>query len=103
MGRYLKLAMTVTSGDEHMQPAVAAMVVEKKGQPSPTRNADLRVQGADAGDLAPCGSSDCGGCYDVGDGKKIHPPKCGQRYSDWLKRWEPRRNRKGSEMAAGGN
>jgi hypothetical protein len=27
--------------------------------------------------LALCGSPDCGGCYDVGDGRKIHPPKCG--------------------------
>lgn len=25
-------------------------------------------------DLAACGSPDCAGCYDVGDGKKIHPP-----------------------------
>jgi hypothetical protein len=27
--------------------------------------------------LADCGSPDCDGCYDVGDGKRIHPPKCG--------------------------
>jgi hypothetical protein len=27
--------------------------------------------------LALCGSPVCGGCYDVGDGRMIHPPKCG--------------------------
>lgn len=31
--------------------------------------------------VAPCGSPDCAGCYDVGDGRKIHPPRCGE---EWL-------------------
>lgn len=35
------------------------------------------------GDLAPCGSPHCAGCYDVGDGRKIHPPKCGQDFLRW--------------------
>jgi hypothetical protein len=26
-------------------------------------------------DLAACGSPGCAGCYDVGDGVKIHPPR----------------------------
>jgi hypothetical protein len=30
--------------------------------------------------LAACGSSQCNGCYDVGDGRKIHPPKPGALY-----------------------
>ena len=38
--------------------------------------------------LAPCGSAACAGCYDVGDGRKIHPPKCGEDYRIWLERWE---------------
>lgn len=37
---------------------------------------------------AACGSPDCAGCYDVGDGRKIHPPKCGEDYRAWLERWE---------------
>jgi hypothetical protein len=37
---------------------------------------------------AACGSPHCAGCYDVGDGKKIHPPKCGEDYRAWLERWE---------------
>jgi hypothetical protein len=40
------------------------------------------------GKLAECGSPYCAGCYDVGDGKKIHPPRCGEEYRKWLERWE---------------
>jgi hypothetical protein len=29
---------------------------------------------------SPCGSPLCAGCYGVGDGKRIHPPKCGEDY-----------------------
>ena len=39
---------------------------------------------------ARCGSSDCAGCYDVGDGRRIHPPKCGEKYRAWFERWEAR-------------
>jgi hypothetical protein len=39
--------------------------------------------------VAPCGSSHCAGCYDVGE-RKIHPPKCGENYRKWLERWKPR-------------
>jgi len=37
---------------------------------------------------ASCDSPNCAGCYDVGDRLRIHPPKCGQDYLDWLKKWE---------------
>jgi hypothetical protein len=40
--------------------------------------------------LAACGSGHCANCYDVGDGRKIHPPKCGEDYLGWFKRWEGR-------------
>ena len=33
--------------------------------------------------LAPCGSPYCAGCYDVGDGRKIHPPRCGESFLRW--------------------
>ena|SRR2546429_7890877 len=39
--------------------------------------------------LAACGDPACNGCYSVGDGRKIHPPRTGEKYLDWLKRWEP--------------
>ena len=41
-------------------------------------------------DGAACGSPHCAGCYDVGDGRKIHPPKCGEFYLKWLQRWRPK-------------
>jgi hypothetical protein len=31
--------------------------------------------------LARCGSPGCAGCYDLGDGRRIHPPKCGQGWT----------------------
>jgi hypothetical protein len=37
-----------------------------------------------------CGSADCAGCYNVGDGRKIHPPKIGEDYKKWLERWKPK-------------
>jgi hypothetical protein len=45
------------------------------------------------GDPGECGSAHCAGCYDVGDGKKIHPPRCGKDYLDWFKRWEEKGGR----------
>jgi len=43
--------------------------------------------------LAACGSPHCAGCYEVGDGRKIHPPKCGAdflRWRAWLEGKGPR-------------
>ena len=35
------------------------------------------------GERASCGSPNCAGCYDIGDGKKIHPPRCGEGFLRW--------------------
>ena len=32
---------------------------------------------------AACGSPQCAGCYDVGEGRKIHPPRCGEGFLRW--------------------
>jgi len=40
--------------------------------------------------LPPCGSLDCGGCYDVGEGRRIHPPKPSAEWLEWLARWQPK-------------
>ena len=37
-----------------------------------------------------CGSPHCAGCYDVGDGRRIHPPKCGEKHRKWLEHWQPK-------------
>ena len=39
--------------------------------------------------LAECGSPACNGCYEVEDGVRIHPPRTGQKYLEWLQQWEP--------------
>jgi len=39
-------------------------------------------------ELSACGSPNCAGCYDVGDGRKIHPPKCSEEYLAWHEKWE---------------
>jgi hypothetical protein len=40
--------------------------------------------------LAACGLPHCAGCYEVVDGRKIHPPRCGEDYLLWLERWKPK-------------
>lgn len=35
------------------------------------------ISGTKADGLAECGSPDCAGCYEFGDGRKLHPPKHG--------------------------
>jgi hypothetical protein len=40
--------------------------------------------------LAACASPACAGCYDVGDGRKLHPPKSSPEWLAWLERWQPR-------------
>jgi hypothetical protein len=87
MGRYLKVAMTVVARLERRESSVALAGGEKSSPP--VTGGNFGVPSTDAR-YAACGSASCAGCYEVGDGKKIHPPKCGHGYSDWLKRWEPR-------------
>lgn len=41
-------------------------------------------------DLAPCGSPHCAGCYGVGGGRKVHPPKSSEKWLVWLERWKPK-------------
>lgn len=44
----------------------------------------LRSRSSDEeGSRAACNLPHCAGCYDVGDGRKIHPPKCGESFLRW--------------------
>jgi len=61
-------------------PAPTTDVGQNEGQDPST----LKLQ-----EVPLCGSSLCAGCYDVGDGRKIHPPKVGEDYRKWLERWKP--------------
>jgi hypothetical protein len=38
---------------------------------------------------AACGSRHCAGCYEVGPGVRIHPPKSSEDWKEWLLKWEP--------------
>jgi hypothetical protein len=40
--------------------------------------------------LAACGSSHCAGCYHLGDGRKIHPPKSSAEWLARLEHWKPK-------------
>ena len=33
--------------------------------------------------IAHCAAPECAGCYEVGDGKKFHPPRCGEGFLRW--------------------
>jgi hypothetical protein len=89
MGRYLKLAMAVVNRQEPIQHAVVSVVGGEKDQITPPSDVGFLVRRLER-TVAVCGYPACAGCYDIGDGRKIHPPKCGNGYADWLKRWEPR-------------
>ena len=88
MSSYLEIALRVANriqsvGSETTTgiPGLAESVREKPCSDTPK---DSAVQSAyNSKELAPCGSPDCGGCYEVGDGRKIHPPKCGQDFLRW--------------------
>jgi hypothetical protein len=88
MSSYLEIALRVASriqsvGSETTAgiPELAESVTKKPCSETPK---DTAAQSAyNSNELAPCGSPDCGGCYEVGDGRKIHPPKCGQDFLRW--------------------
>lgn len=82
MGRYLKLAMTVVSGCEPTESPVP-VVGERIGLPELTGESESGVPRPKIQKLAPCGSPTCAGCYEVGDGRKIHPPRCGEEFLRW--------------------
>jgi hypothetical protein len=87
MSSYLDIALRV-AGPPHCLPDKQKSA-EGKPCPIPAPAAPLR-EVAEAENLAACGSPHCAGCYDVGDGKKIHRPKIGEDYRRWLEHWKPK-------------
>jgi hypothetical protein len=77
-----------------MDRAIVARAVQALAALSTTRRTKVQVTAQSvpiqSNELAPCGSSVCAGCYDVGDGRKMHPPKIGEDYRKWLERWKPK-------------
>ena len=69
---------------EHKASLIAAL---KRRQAS--KGAAPQLEG-----LAACGDPGCNGCYDVGDGRKVHPPRTSQDYREWLQKWQPTGDKK---------
>jgi hypothetical protein len=86
MPSYLEIALRVTS------PAHSTHPEPRSNEHASTEVVVPKPQ-ARSNELAQCGSSGCAGCYEVGDGRKIHPPRCGKDYLDWFKRWEEKGGR----------
>jgi hypothetical protein len=87
MASYLEIALRVT-GTASLEPS------ERKPRPSTATKQVANQSHSSRGlvaaklqsrpsELAPCGSTGCAGCYDVGDGRKIHPPRCGESFFRW--------------------
>jgi hypothetical protein len=92
MPSYLEIALRVTGtsqsvySDPRPDPRASSKRVANETFPSPVEVAARPQPHSKA--LAPCGSPHCAGCYDVGDGGKIHPPKCGKDFLTWFTEWE---------------
>jgi hypothetical protein len=62
--------------------------VETRSAPAPIVTPVTQAEESKGGEMSACGSPHCAGCYEVAPGVRIHPPKCGEDYRAWLKRWE---------------
>ena len=81
MPSYLEIALRATMSTETQN--------EQRGPEPPRilRGSDS-VERSRESSTPTCGSSDCGGCYEVEQGVRIHQPKCGESYRAWFERWE---------------
>jgi hypothetical protein len=79
---YLEMALRV---GRKLDALNAGHSTESRPTPVSARVRVTRMEESEHGELAPCGSPHCAGCYDVGNGRKIHPPRCGE---EWLLRLE---------------
>jgi hypothetical protein len=93
MRSYLEIALRVATVAQpepsEPRPDARASAERMTNQSHPPPADVVAKPQAAPNELAPCGSSDCAGCYCVGDGKRIHPPKCGDEYRKWLELWKP--------------
>ena len=91
MSSYLEIALRVANRIQSVGSEPAAGISQPMGSIVEKSRSEITTQTViKSGATAACGSSHCAGCYDVGDGRKIHPPKIGEDYRKWLERWKPR-------------
>lgn len=62
--------------------------IETRPAPAPVSAPVTQAEESKGEEIAACRSPSCAGCYEVEPGVRIHPPKCGEDYSTWRKRWE---------------
>jgi hypothetical protein len=93
MASYLEIAMrAITSaqpGPSEPTPSVDTSTQKVMNQSEFSPVDVVAIPEKKSNELAPCGLPYCAGCYDVGDGRRIHPPKIGEEYRKWLERWKP--------------
>ena len=74
---------------ERAVQALTALNAERRCEINPVQTSSVSpvlVDGIDVGwpeMQARCRMPQCAGCYDVGDGKKFHPPRCGEGFLRW--------------------
>jgi hypothetical protein len=73
-----------------LERAVKALAALNSGLGTGARSTSATLRESNGGDVQSCGSPQCAGCYEVGPGVRIHPPKCSEDYRVWLERWEAR-------------
>jgi len=76
------LALSVLAAGKSVPPQTSPL------PPQGTGTDRANTQKADA--VAACGSLYCAGCYGVESGVRIHPPKSGPEWREWLLKWEPK-------------
>lgn len=74
MSSYLEIALRVANRIQSVGSEPAAGISQPMGSIVEKSRSEITTQTViKSGATAACGSSHCAGCYDVGDGRKIHP------------------------------
>jgi hypothetical protein len=76
------LALSVLAAGKSVPPHTSALPTHGTGTERPT------AQKTEA--VATCGSVHCAECYEVEPGVRIHPPKSGDAWKEWLLKWGPK-------------
>ncbi len=86
-----KMAEKITNGEGEASLLVALIRGKNRARESKTfPQTPAPASPASPGEsvTAACGSEACAGCYEVGEGRKIHPQKPTQEWLEWHRKWE---------------
>ena len=85
MPSYLDIALRVTGSKHPLQNKRTLVAYESRTTSIPVESL---IDPSQAERSTQCGSPECAGCYQVEPGVRIHPPKCGRDYFEWLNKWD---------------